>query len=113
MQDGAHHLPHGWLIAVNLASQTDFSSKMLFVAALQDPDDAVAAVWCLLGKPKATVAATCRFSQRALIRLRVKRGEIRLIPIESSYRAYPKVGCGRSSVPLAVGRSVTDEKAVV
>jgi hypothetical protein len=91
MQNGAHHLPHGWLIAVNLASQTDFNSKMLFVAALDDADDAVAAVRCLLGQ-KATVVATCRFSPRALMRLRVKLGEIRLMPTENTYRPHKKVG---------------------
>jgi len=73
--------PHGWLIVVSLPCVTRGpDDHVLFAAALQSRDDAVAAVRLAIGPLGATLEARCRISARAMMRLRLKPGCVLRLP---------------------------------
>lgn len=92
MDHQLHVLAHGWLIAARVGDPAGREHQVMFAAALSDEAAAVAMVDAALSNGPWSIAALCRLSPRALMRLRAKPGAVALL-------AAPHVSAGRVSAP--------------
>ena len=79
MQNGVHSWTDGWLVTARQILSDGRTHQILFATSLPDPKEAIEAVSVALGRSQLVLSTACRLSPRALMRLRIKLGEVKRI----------------------------------